>query len=156
MRDKEFLREKKNAKLALILSIVPGLPHLYLRRIKKAVSLLVIDAGLILALFLSDSYLIKIIIANIYLFTFLPALLESYSIARDKKSRINTDSKWYVVILLLTTGFNALPLLWQNRAFSKKFKIIWTIIVPLLALLFAIGLFMYWNTLESLLANLFE
>jgi hypothetical protein len=57
-------------------------------------------------------------------FFLLLTCLEAYSYAKGKKSRISTDSKWYVTVLLITTGFNALPLLWQNRRVMKRFKII--------------------------------
>ncbi len=148
--------EKKNARLALILSLFPGASHLYLGLVRKAVVLLIIDAGLVLTLIFSKSYLMKLVMANIYLFTAVPAALETTSLAQGKKSRIDTDATWYTVALLLTTGFSALPLLWQNPKFSRRFKIAWTVAVPLLALLYFWGLLLYWDTLEALLVRLFQ
>lgn len=152
------MKKEQNKKpfLALILSLIPGLSHLYLGKIKKAVVLFIIDAGLVLSLIYSNSYLMKLIAINIYLFTFLPACLETYNMAKGKESWINTDSKLYTVILLLTTGFSALPLLWQNKELSKRFKIIWTIAVPLLALVFVGVLASYWDNFEQLLVKVFE
>ncbi|MCF7895924.1 MAG: hypothetical protein K9L72_02870 [Candidatus Omnitrophica bacterium] len=116
--------------------------------------LFVIDIGLGLGLIFSQSYLMRLILINIYLFTFVPTCLEAYSYAKGKKSRISTDSKWYVTVLLITTGFNALPLLWQNRRVTKRFKIIWTILVPVLAAVFIFILARYWDNLEAFLQNI--
>ncbi|MBD3245961.1 MAG: hypothetical protein GF333_03025 [Candidatus Omnitrophica bacterium] len=146
---------KKNHYIVLLLAVVPGCAHLYLGRIRKALGLWVIDTGIILTVIFSDSYLMKLIMVNIYLFTFLPAGLETYSLARGKRSVVDTDSRWYTVTLLLTTGFSALPLLWQNRKFSRRAKILWTIAVPLLAGLFFFFLVTYWEMIEQFLRRIF-
>ncbi|MFO8053294.1 MAG: hypothetical protein R6U54_05005 [Candidatus Omnitrophota bacterium] len=149
------MKKRKKPVVAVVLSMIPGLSHLYLGQIKKALVLFVIDLGLGLALVFSQSYLIKLIMINIYLFTFIPACLETYSYSKGKKSRINTDSKWYVTILLITTGFNALPLLWQNSKLTRRFKIIWTVLVPMLAVAFVFILIRYWDNLEAFLQKIF-
>jgi len=37
-------------------------------------------------------------------------------------------------------GFSALPLMWHSHVFSRRVKIIWSIVVPILA-------FFYWSFL---------
>jgi hypothetical protein len=54
------------------------------------------------------------------------------------------DSKAYIIVMLLTTGINALPLLWQSANFSRHAKMLWTIAVPLLAVLF-FGAVWHWG-----------
>ncbi|MBD3379858.1 MAG: hypothetical protein GF408_05280 [Candidatus Omnitrophica bacterium] len=136
---------------AVALSLVPGLSLLYIGRWKKTIALFVIDAGIILTLVLSSSYLAKLIALNIYFFTALAPLIESYQVARYGRNTIDSDSRWYVAVLLLTTGFNALPLLWQSGAFSRRAKIAWSVAVPVLAGLFVLFLARYWNEAEALL-----
>ena len=41
----------------------------------------------------------------------------------------------YVILMLLTVGPFALPLLWQSVKFSKTAKILWTVTVILIAFL---------------------
>jgi hypothetical protein len=147
---------KKNPLVAFFLSVVPGLSHVYLGKVKKAIVLFIIDGGIILTLVYSESILMKILMINIYLFTFIPSALETYQLAQNKRSWISTDSKWYTVTLLLTTGFSALPLLWQNERFSKAFKILWTVLVPVLALCFFAVLFLFWDNIELFLHQTFR
>jgi hypothetical protein len=149
------MKIRKKPVVVLLLSMIPGFSHLYLGQIKKALVLFVIDLGLGLTFVFSQSYLMKLIMINIYLFTFIPACLETYSYSKGKKSRISTDSKWYVTVLLITTGFNALPLLWQNSKLTKRFKIIWTILVPMLAVVFVVILIRHWDNLEAFLQKIF-
>ena len=140
--------------LTLLLSPIPGLSHLYLGDKKKAVSLLIIDTGILLTLIFSKSLLMKVLMLGIYTITFLPACIETYQIAKYGKRLLNTNSQWYVILLLLTTGFSALPLLWQSDSFSKTGKIAWTIAVPTLAALFLFFLASQWNDIEQRLQNL--
>ncbi|MCF7916731.1 MAG: hypothetical protein K9L61_03045 [Candidatus Omnitrophica bacterium] len=148
------MSETKKPTVAAVLSLMPGLSHLYLGQIKKALVLFVIDLGLGLILVFSQSYLMKLIMINIYLFTFIPACIETYSYSKGNKSRISTDSRWYVTILLITTGFNALPLLWQSNKLTKRYKIIWTVLVPILAAAFVFILIRYWDNLEAFLKSI--
>jgi len=138
----------------VILSLIPGLSQLYLGMIKKSIFLLIISFGTILGFIYSYSYLMKLILLNIYLFTFLVTFLESYQIARYGRSIVDTESRWYVVTLLLITGFSAIPLLWHSRNFSRPEKIFWSIAVPVIAVLYFYFLIVYWNYLEGLLQKI--
>jgi radical SAM superfamily enzyme YgiQ (UPF0313 family) len=153
-RTKDGSMTGKKVWAVVLMSLVPGLSLLYLGRWKRSIVLFVIDAGIALAFFLSGSYLMKLLAVNIYFFTFIAPCIESYQLARYGKNTISSDSRWYVIILLLTTGFNALPLLWVSRSFSRKAKIAWTIAVPVLAVLFFGALISYWDTAENLLREL--
>ncbi|MBD3427057.1 MAG: hypothetical protein GF409_07515 [Candidatus Omnitrophica bacterium] len=123
-------------------------------RWKRVIALFVIDAGIFLAFFLSGSYLMKLLAVNIYIFTFLAPFIESYQLAKYGKNTLSSDTRWYVVVLLLTTGFNALPLLWQSESFSRKAKISWSVAVPVLAALFVTVLVRYWDMAEAFLRDI--
>lgn len=147
-----FKLEKSS--IVLILSFLPGLSHFYLGRRKKAIVLFIIDLGVFSTLLFSQSYLMKLLMINVYIVTFLPVSLETYHLAKGSKSRINTDSRWYVTVLLITTGFNAIPLLWQNEKLTKRFKVIWTILVPVFAFTFFFILVSHWEKLEGYLRGM--
>ena len=139
---------------ALLLSLVPGLSHLYLNRYKKAAGLLLISAGIGVTLLTSGSLVMKFLVAIIYVATAIPAALETYQMARMHKYTAYTSHRWYIVLMLLSTGFSALPLLWQSHVFSKPAKISWTIAVPILAVLFFTVLARYWDRIDSFLERL--
>jgi hypothetical protein len=136
--------------------IVPGIGHLLLGKPKKAVGLFLVFAGLVTGFIFADWLLIKILIVLVYISVALPAWIEAYQISRYGENTVNIDARWYTVILLLFTGFSALPLLWQNNNFSKKSKILWSIAVPLLAIAFFSLLFMYRDFLESIIRRIFS
>lgn len=144
-------KKKKSVLLAVILSFVPGLAQIYLGNIKKGLFLLIITAGIFLTVILSKSYLMKLIMSGIYFVAFAPALAESYQIARYGRSRIDTEARWYINIMLFTTGFSALPLLWGSKNFSKVAKIAWTVAVPTFATIYVLFLVRFWDRLEQLL-----
>jgi hypothetical protein len=138
----------------MFLSILPGLSLVYVGKFKQALPLFIIDAGIILTVIFSGSYIMKILMAGIYLVTFFPPALESYQLVKYGRNTINTEAQWYVIVLLLTTGFTALPLLWKSGNFSKKAKIAWTVAVPVLAVLFFALLAKYWDNLDDYLKDL--
>jgi hypothetical protein len=148
------LYKKKKLWIAILLSIIPGLSLLYLGRGKKTIALFIVDIGILLTLLLSTSYLAKLLAVNIYVFTFMVPFIESYQLARYGKNTVGTDSKWYVMVLLLTTGLNALPLLWQSGNFSHRAKILWSIAVPALAGIFVFALVNHWDAAENFLRNI--
>jgi lysylphosphatidylglycerol synthetase-like protein (DUF2156 family) len=144
----------KNIYLTLGLSVLPGLSHIYLGEYHKVPGLFFIDAGIALTLLFSSSYVMSLLMVMIYFVTAVPASVESYQLARYGENTIDTGAKWYVTILLLTTGFAALPLLWKSDRFSKRAKAAWTIAVPLLAAAFFTILIRYWSYFESQLEKI--
>jgi hypothetical protein len=131
----------------------PGAGHMCLGNRKKALSLFLVFAAVISGFVFSPSRLIKLLMVMTYFSISIPAWVETFQIARYGKKKIDTDARWYTVMLLLFTGFAALPLLWQNSNFSKKSKVIWSVAVPLLAVVFFGLIFMYRDLIETALSN---
>jgi hypothetical protein len=145
----------KKVKFIFIVGILPGIAHLYLGRKKKGVALFIAFSGLILGFLLSDLILIKALMIMVYCSITVSAWLETCQIAGYGKNKIDTDAKWYTVVLLLVGGFAALPLLWQNDKFSKNSKILWTIAVPVLAIVFFTVIIKYRSVIETFLEKIF-
>jgi hypothetical protein len=139
----------------VLTGLIPGSGHMLLGRPKKALGLFLVFASLVIGSLLSDWFLIKILMVMVYLSITIPAWVEAYQIARYGKNKINTDARWYTIMLLLFTGFSALPLLWQNRNFSIKSKILWSIAVPALAIAFFSLLIAYRDSLETIVRGIF-
>ena len=121
--------------LAASLSLVPGLGHLVLGKRGKALALFVVDFGMIVSVYFLNSRIGALLVGIVYFMAMVPAVIETYTLAQGGLSRFS-ESKFYIVALLLVTGFPALPLLWQSRVFSKRMKILWSIAVPALAILY--------------------
>ena len=141
----------KNPFLAILLSLIPGLGHLYVGERKKSTGFLIVSTGIILTFIFSKSIIMRLLMLGIYLASMGPSALEVYQMARYGRNTFDTRAKGYVIFLLLTTGFTALPLLWQSDRFSRGGKIAWTIAVPVLAILFFTVLIQYWTPLENYL-----
>ena len=141
--------------LIVLLGPVPGLGHMYLGKRKKAFGLLCVFAGVIAGIVLSGSIIVKVLMAIVYFSTAIPAWIETWQISRYGKNTIDTEVRWYMVFLLLVTGFAALPLLWQSARFSKKAKVMWSIAVPVLAFLFFSALIRYRELIEGFLQKVF-
>ncbi len=81
-----------------------------------------------------------------YFFLAVTSAADVYNLARGYSVNL-CHFRPYVVFLLLTKGFWALPVLWHSRVFSKRKKIAWSIAVPLLAVLYFGFLFLYGRAL---------
>src|SRR5262245_6240914 len=103
---------KRIPSVAAALSIIPGLGHFYSGYPKKAVTLFIIDVGIFCMFVFSAWQLFRILAIFLYLISFFASAMECYF--------AKAQPKFYVVLLLLTTGFSALPLLWQDSRFSKR------------------------------------
>jgi len=72
----------------------------------------------------------------VYPFVWLPAIFEAYQQADGVPSnKLLSQKKGYVIFMLLTVGPAAVPMLWANLHFSRRAKIVWTVII--LALFFS-------------------
>ena len=120
--------------LVASLSFVPGLGHWVLNKRGKAAAFFFIDLGMIATVIFWRSPLALLFTSLAYLMIMVPSAIEIYTIARGGVSQLS-ESRPYLVVLLLLTGFSALPLLWQSHSFSKRAKVIWSIVVPALAIL---------------------
>ena len=145
---------RKNPWIAAGLSLVPGAGHFYIGRFKKGFALFCIDAALVAALFFSSKRLAYVLAAMIYLVTMIPGVLETYQAAKTGETAPRSESKIYVVLMLLVTGFPALPLLWQNTRFSPAAKRVWTAAVAVLAVLFFGALFFWGSAIEKFLTRI--
>ena len=119
--------------LAASLSLVPGAGHWVVGKRGKAAAFFVIDLGMIGTVFFLRSPMALILTCLAYFMVMVPAVLETYTLACGGVSQLS-ESKPYIVLLLLVTGFSALPLLWQSHSFSKRTKIAWSIGVSVLAI----------------------
>ena len=139
--------------LAAGLSIVPGLGHLYAGKMGKAAAFLLISAGLLAGAYLARGSEKGLLLLVPYLLVMVPAAFESYCLASGKSGGL-TESKSYIVALLLTNGLSVLPLLWQSSLFTKKSKVIWSVVVPALAVLYLGFIFVYGRTVLNLILEL--
>ena len=121
--------------LAASLSLLPGLGHLTVGKRGKAAALFAVDVGIIFSILFFKSAVEHLLTFCIYLIVVIPAVIEAYALARGGASRFS-ESKSYIVSMLLIKGFFALPLLWQSQTFSKGVKIAWSMAVPALAVLY--------------------
>ena len=120
---------------AASLSLVPGVGHWAVGKRGKAVGFFAIDLGIVGTLLFLRSPVVPLLACVVYFVAMVPAVLETYTLACGGASQFS-ESKLYIVVLLLVTGFSALPLLWQSRSFSKRTKIAWTVAVSVLAVLY--------------------
>jgi len=128
--------------LAASLSLVPGVGHWVIGKRGKAAALFAVDLGIACSVFFLRSSISLVLTCLVYFLVMVPAVIETYTLARGGRSQLS-ESKPYIVLLLLATGFSALPLLWQSHSFSKRIKIVWSIAVPVLAVLFWMCISLY-------------
>lgn len=119
---------------AASLSLVPGLGHLMLGRRGRALALFAVDVGFVCSLFFFKSIAGRFLTGFAYFTVMVPAVIETYLFAQGGVSPVS-ESRSYILVLLLMTGFAALPLLWQSPLFSRRIKIVWSIAVPVLAII---------------------
>lgn len=138
----ELTPPRRQAILAAFLSLVPGAGHIYLGKRLKGAVLLVISLGIFIAAFLSKSAVLLLLLIFPYLVIMIPAVIDAYCLAQGGTSRFS-ESRGYMIVLLLTQGLWGLPVLWHSRVFSKRAKAVWTVIVLLLAAVFFRLIFLY-------------
>ena len=149
--------------VAAVLSLLlPGLGQLYNQERPKGVALLCMTAGIAYGLVMATvgpaafrSLVTAVLLAVVYLFVWPPAVVDAYQRAAGKPSTwLSGEKAWYVILMLLTVGPMAVPLLWQSPRFSRGGKIGWTIAVILLALLGIAMLLFIGPAVERSLQNL--
>ena len=126
----------KDPRLALFYSVVfPGLGQLYLGERAKGWTLLCMAAGVVVSLIVSHTVMAWFLMGGIYLAVMIPAALDAFQTAAGQPRTFAGNTIPYVILMLLTVGPFAIPLLWQSPRFSKTAKILWTILVILIAFL---------------------
>jgi hypothetical protein len=119
---------------ALLSAALPGAGQCYLGNRPTGVALLCTSFGVCGGILLSlwgpaalRSRLTMIVLAAIYPFVWLPAVIDAWQAARGKtKPLLAGHHRWYVILMLLTVGPMSLPMLWQNKRFSQRTKFAWT------------------------------
>lgn len=142
----------KNPLLACLYSIlVPGLGQIYLEDYAKGLTLVCMAAGILISLLFSHSGFVWILMGVVYLSVLFPAAVDAYQTASGKPRVFTGDSVPYVIIMLLAVGPFAIPLLWQSSKLSKKAKVIWTVLVILMALVAIAGTTFLASELDALM-----
>ena len=139
--------------MAATLSVIPGLGQIYVGESGKALALFCIDAGIFAGLFFSHSIVIFLLSLGVYFVTMIPASLQAYRSAGPDGAAHSQNSAAYVILMLLLTGFSALPLLWQSGRFSHRSKVWLTTMVFALAVLFFGSLILWGPKLEKFLRH---
>jgi TM2 domain-containing membrane protein YozV len=142
--------------------LVPGAGQLYNGERAKGIAILCITAGIWSGLLMAavgpaafHSIFTIAMLGAVYLFIWFPAAADAYQRASGvTTSLLSGDKAWYVIAMLLTVGPMALPLLWHSRRFSRTAKIIWTVLIVLLAILGIVFLLVIGPAVERLLHEL--
>ena len=142
--------------------LLPGLGQLYNGERPKGIALLCMTLGVAYGLFMSvlgppafRSLFTAGLLAIAYLLVWPPAVVDAYRYAAGNPSPLLAGEKtWYVILMLLTVGPMALPLLWQSPRFSRGGKIGWTVAVILIVLLGIAILFVIGPAVERALQHL--
>ena len=147
---------------AVLLSLlVPGLGQLYNGERAKGIAVLCMTIGIVVGVTMATtgpaqarSSITVVMLGLIYVFVWIPAVIDAYQRASGQTQSLLSGTKtWYVILMLLSIGPMALPLLWQSPRFSRPAKIIWTVIVILLALLAVVCVVLVGPTMQRLLDN---
>ena len=130
---------RKNGLLASFLSLLlPGLGQLYLGESAHGIALLCIVVGVVLSGALGGSPLTWFLMGIVYLSVLVPSVADAYRVATGRSRAFGGESVAYVVVMLLVAGPFALPLLWRSANFSRIAKVLWTIVIIAVALLFIV------------------
>jgi len=142
----------KDPRLALFYSVIaPGLGQIYLGERAKGLTLLCMGAGVAVSLIVKHTAVACFLMGGICLAVMIPAALDAFQTASGRPRTFSGDAIPYVIVMLLSVGPFAIPLLWQSRKFSPRAKVIWTIAVIGIALLaIAVMTFMA-SSLEQLM-----
>jgi hypothetical protein len=151
---------RRSPRLAAALSFMaPGLGQLYNGERAKGLAVLCVAlgawAGVALATVGPQALRSPLTVGCLglaYAALWIPAVADAHRRASGRPSRLLSGERvWYVVVMLLTVGPMALPLLWQSPRFSRAAKIAWTAAVLFVALLFLATAFLAGEALQRLL-----
>lgn len=117
--------------------IVPGVGQWYNGERVKGAAILCMDAGIALGVWLATSgptalrsWVTALLLGMVYVGVWIPAAIDAYQYAAGfAKPLLSGETAWYVIVMLLSVGPGAIPLLWQSPRFSRRAKTLWTIAV---------------------------
>jgi hypothetical protein len=123
-----------NPTTARLLSLlVPGVGQLYAGQRGVGIAVLCTVAGILLSAVAFRSPITLATMAVLYAVVALSASGDAVRVAAGAPSAFKAGTRWQIVLLLVTIGPFALPLLWQSQRFSQTAKILWTAFVILIA-----------------------
>lgn len=128
---------RRSPHIAAILSAaVPGLGQWYNAERPKGLALLCMTLGIWFGLATGlHSWVTVVMLVVVYVFVWIPATVDAYQrAAGHSSSLLSGERRWYTVLMLLAVGPMALPLLWQGARFSRMAKVLWTVVVIVIAL----------------------
>jgi TM2 domain-containing membrane protein YozV len=144
----------KDPRLALFYSVVaPGLGQIYLGERAKGWTFLCMGAGVAVSLIISHTAVACFLMGGIYLAVMIPAALDAFQTASGRPRTFSGDTIPYVIVMLLSVGPFAIPLLWQSQKFSPRAKIVWTIVVIGIALLSIVAMTFVASFLERIMKS---
>lgn len=125
----------KKAPLAFFYSLLaPGLGQLYLGEFAEGATLLCMSVGVWVSLIVNHTATAWFLMGGIYLAVMIPSAVDAFQTASGRPRTFSADTVPYVIVMLLLIGPFAIPLLWRSGKFSKTAKILWTVMVILIAL----------------------
>lgn len=155
----------RSPRLAAALSaLLPGLGQLYAGERAQGWAVLTMAVGVLAGVGLAlwgppplRSRATVALLLFIYPFVWWPAVTGARgSAAGAGGSWLARGEAWYTVLMLVTVGPMALPLLWQNPRFSHRAKRLWTAVVIAAFLLGLVFAFLLGPWLEQRLGQMLE
>lgn len=122
----------------LLSLLLPGLGQIYRGEKLRGAVVLSISLAILTAILWSSrgpeafrSWLSTLFLELVYVVVWIPAVIDSHDPGRSGTRSFVLARPWYVVVMLITVGPLALPLLWHSSHFSRRHKLLWTAIVLL-------------------------
>lgn len=145
----------------MLSALLPGLGQIYNGETSKGVALVLIAGGIIAAICFSvigpaamRSTLTCVMLAAVYVLVWAPAVVDANKgTSARARALLAGERRWYVIVMLLSAGPMALPLLWQSPRFSRAAKILWSVLVVAVALLAIFAIVVAGPMVEELLQN---
>lgn len=142
--------------------VMPGLGQCANGKRAKGMALLCLTVGLWCFMALAGwgprafrSQFTLLILGLTYLCVWVPAVIEAYRGDPDAAgSVLSGDRPWYVILMVLTLGAMALPLIWQSRRLSTTAKYAWSIVGLLNTVLALLAAWVFGPALEQSLNSL--
>lgn len=137
----------------LLSLFIPGAGYFRTGRRGKGSAVLCMAGGILLSLFFSRSWITNLFLVFAYVMVVVPAALDGSRSSQEKSVSPVMETVPYILLMLFVTGLFGLPLLWQSTKFSRNVKILWTLVVVLLAALFLGGLIVAGPEIERMLTG---
>lgn len=135
-------------------ALLPGLGQLLNGERAKGWSFLVMTAGIGVSVALSASTFSRALLLLVYALVWFPTIVDAYRTAAGDPRAFAGSRPSYVILMLLLVGPFASTLLWTSPHFSRRAKIVWTVLVCGIALLFILTLGPLGRWLEQLQRDL--